>query len=130
MESWPAQGIGQQISTLPAGFHGPNTTAEIQIDRSGRFVYGSNRGHNSIAIFAVDPDNGKLKSLGHQSTHGKTPRHFAIDPTGQYLLAANQDSNNVVVFRIDGQTGLLHPSGEEVSVPKPVCVLMMRPIGQ
>ena len=120
----------QEVSTLPAGFHGPNTTAEIQIDRSGRFVYGSNRGHNSIAIFAVDPENGTLKSLGHQSTHGKNPRHFAIDPTGEYLLAANQDSNNVVVFRIDGRTGLLRPTGEEISVPMPVCVVIMRPIGQ
>ncbi len=120
----------QEISTLPAGFHGPNTTAEIQIDRSGRFVYGSNRGHNSIAIFAVDPESGKLKSLGHQSSHGKTPRHFAIAPTGNYLLAANQDSNNVVVFHIDGQTGLLRPTGEEVSVPMPVCVVMMPPVGR
>ncbi len=120
----------QGISTLPAGFHGPNTTAEIRIDPSGRFVYGSNRGHNSIAIFAVDGESGKLKSFGHQSTHGKTPRHFAIDPTGQYLLAANQDSNNVVVFRIDRETGLLRPTGQEVSIPKPVCIVMMRPIGQ
>jgi 6-phosphogluconolactonase len=120
----------QEISTLPAGFHGSSTTAEVQIDQSGRFVYGSNRGHNSIAIFVVDPENGKLKSIGHQSTDGKTPRHFAIDPTGQYLLAANQDSNNVVIFRIDRETGLLHGTRQEVSVHVPVCVVMMRPIGQ
>jgi 6-phosphogluconolactonase len=120
----------QDISTLPADFRGPSTTAEIQVDRSGRFVYGSNRGHDSIAIFGVDPENGKLKSLDHQSTHGKTPRHFTIDPTGQYLLAVNQDSNNIVIFRIDGDTGLLRPTGKEISVPMPVCLVMMRPIWQ
>jgi 6-phosphogluconolactonase len=114
----------QEISTLPAGFHGASTTAEIAVHPSGRFVYGSNRGHDSIAMFAVHPGTGTLKSLGHQSTHGKTPRHFAIDPTGKYLLAANQDSNNVVIFRIDGQTGLLAPTGQEVSVPMPVCLVM------
>jgi 6-phosphogluconolactonase len=115
----------QEISTLPAGFHDSNTTAEIAVHPSGRFVYGSNRGHDSIAIFAADQETGKLKSLGHLSTHGKTPRHCAIDPTGQCLLAANQDSGNIVIFRIDSQTGLLRPSGQEIAVPMPVCLVMM-----
>jgi 6-phosphogluconolactonase len=120
----------QSIGTLPAGFHGESTAAEIAVDHSGRFVYASNRGHDSIAIFAVDPENGGLKSLGHQSTHGKTPRHFAIDPTGKFLLAANQGSGNVVIFRIDGQSGLLRPTGQEVSIPMPVCVLFVQPVGR
>ncbi len=118
----------QNISTLPGDFSGENTSAEIQVHPSGRFLYGSNRGHNSIAIFAVDPETGRLRSLGHQSTLGKTPRHFAIDPSGQYLLAANQDSGSVVVFRIDPQSGLLHATGASVAIPMPVCVLMMPPV--
>jgi 6-phosphogluconolactonase len=91
----------QTVSTLPAGFHGESTTAEIAIHPSGRFLYGSNRGHDSIAIFTVDPATGKLTAAGHQATLGKNPRNFAIDPTGTYLLAENQDSDSIVVFRID-----------------------------
>ena len=113
----------QTVSTLPEGFRGANTAAEVQVHPSGRFVYGSNRGHDSIAAFAIDPDSGKLRYVAHESTQGKTPRNFAIDPTGQYLLAANQDSDNVVVFRIDQATGKLQPAGSSVSVPSPVCVL-------
>ena len=82
----------QTISTLPADFHGKSYTAEVQVHPSGKFVYGSNRGHDSIAIFAVDPATGKLTAAGHQSTLGKNPRNFALDPTGHYLLAENQDS--------------------------------------
>ena len=119
----------QNISTLPGGFAGENTAAEIQVHPSGRFLYGSNRGHDSIAIFAVDPETGKLRSLGHQSTLGKTPRHFALDPSGRYLLAANQDSGNVVVFRVDPKTGLLQPTGDPRSaIPMPVCVVMRLPV--
>jgi 6-phosphogluconolactonase len=118
----------QNISTLPGGFSGQNTAAEIQVHPSGRFLYGSNRGHDSIAIFAVDPETGRLRSLGHQSTLGKAPRHFAIDPSGHYLLAANQDSGNVVVFRVDPQSGLLHATGASVAIPMPVCVVMTRPV--
>jgi len=111
------------ISTLPEGFNkGSNTTAEVQVHPSGRFLYGSNRGHNSIAIFAIDAASGRLRSLGHQSTQGKTPRSFAIDPAGAYLLAANQDSDNIVLLAIDGQTGVLRPTGQSVSVGAPVCI--------
>lgn len=110
------------ITTLPAGFSGRNSTAEVQVHPSGRFVYGSNRGHNSLAVFRVDEETGRLTAAGHQPSGGSTPRNFGIDPTGQYLLAANQDSHNVVLFRIDPQTGALEPTGREVKVPSPVCV--------
>lgn len=115
----------QTVSTLPEGFDGRSTTAEVQVHPSGRFLYGSNRGHDSIACFAVDAATGKLSPLGHQSTQGKTPRNFSIDPTGSYLLAANQSTDNVVVFRIDPKTGELRPTGHSISVAMPVCVKMM-----
>ena len=111
----------QTVSTLPQGFTGTNTTAEVQVHPSGRFLYGSNRGHDSIAIFAIDGE-GKLTFVGHQPTQGKTPRNFGIDSTGTYLLAANQDSDNLVVFRIDPQTGKLEPTGLTLEIPTPVCV--------
>jgi 6-phosphogluconolactonase len=117
----------QTLSTLPQGFEGRSDCAEIQIHPSGLFLYGSNRGHDSIAIFTIDGRTGQLKPLGHESTQGKTPRHFAIDPTGRYLLAANQDSNTIVPFRIDSQTGLLKPTGQKLDVPAPVCVRFVRP---
>jgi 6-phosphogluconolactonase len=115
----------QTISTLPEGFRGKSYTAEVQVHPSGRFVYGSNRGHDSIAIFKVDPATGKLTAAGHQSTLGKNPRNFALDPGGSFLLAENQDSDSVVVFRIDPQTGGLTQVGEPVTVPMPVCIRMM-----
>jgi 6-phosphogluconolactonase len=115
----------QTISTLPKDFHGNNSTAEVQVHPSGKFLYGSNRGHNSIAIFAIDPMTGRLTPVGHQSSQIKTPRNFGIDPTGTYLLVANQDSDSIVVFRIDTQTGDLQPTGTKVEVPVPVCVEMM-----
>ena len=110
------------VSTLPKDFTGESTTAEIDIDPSGRFLYGSNRGHNSIVIFAIDPKTGLLTYVGHQPSGGKTPRSFGIDPTGRYLLVANQDSNNVVVMRIDQQTGKPTTTGNSVEVGMPVCV--------
>lgn len=116
------------VSTLPKGFEGSNTTAEVAVHPSGKFVYGSNRGHNSIAIFAVDEKNGKLRVVGHEPTQGKTPRNFAIDPTGRYLLAANQDTNNVVVFRIEGATGRLESLKQSIEIPAPVCLVMRPPV--
>ena len=116
----------QSVSTLPQGFEGSNTTAEVQIHPSGKFLYGSNRGHNTIAIFAIDGETGKLRPLGHQSVQGKTPRSFSIDPTGRWLVAANQDSNNVVVLRIDPETGGLQPTGQSVDIAAPVCVEIAR----
>jgi 6-phosphogluconolactonase len=111
----------QTISMLPDNFEGFKSGAEIQVHPSGKFVYGSNRGHDSIAVFSVDK-NGKLMFVEHQSTKGKTPRHFAIDPTGKWLLAENQDSDNIVIFHIDQQTGKLSATGEKVEVGSPVCI--------
>ena len=116
----------QTISTLPADFKGQSHTAEVVAHPSGKFVYGSNRGHDSIAIFSVDAA-GKLTAAGHQPTEGKTPRNFAIDPSGTYLLAENQGSDTIVVFRIDPQTGGLKPTGHKLEVPSPVCVRMLVP---
>jgi 6-phosphogluconolactonase len=115
----------QTASTLPADFKGENTCADIHAHRSGKFVYGSNRGHDSIAVFAVDPHNGTLKLIENTSTQGKTPRNFGIDPTGKFLIAANQDTDNMVVFSIDQKTGKLTPTGQNVEVGAPVCVKFM-----
>ncbi len=115
----------QNVSTLPLRFHGDNTCAEVQVHPSGKFVYGSNRGHDSIAVFAVDERTGKLRFVGHESTRGKEPRNFAIDPSGRYLLAANQSGDNVVVFRIDAGTGKLRATGSTVHVASPVCITML-----
>ena len=86
---------------LPEGFTGNNTAADIHVHPSGKFVYASNRGADSIVIYSADPQSGKLTLVGHESTQGKTPRNFSLDPTGSYLLAANQQSDSVVVFSID-----------------------------
>lgn len=115
----------QTVGTLPQDFQGNNTTADIHVHPSGKFLYGSNRGHDSIAVFSLDPSSGKLTLVQHQSTQGKTPRNFGIDPSGTFLLAANQDSHNVVVLRIDPATGRLSPTGQEAKVSMPVCVKMV-----
>ena len=115
----------QTITTLPPGFEGKSSTAEIAVSPDGRFVYGSNRGHDSVAVFAVDDGSGRLTPAGHVPTGGRTPRHFAIDESGRLLLAANQGSDTVTVFRLDPDTGLPSAMGEPVRVPKPVCLLMV-----
>ena len=97
------------------------STAEVQVHRSGKFLYGSNRGHNTIVVFRIDQKRGELTPVQHQSTEGKTPRHFALDPTGRWLIAENQDSDSVVVFQIDQQTGRLTPTGQSITVGAPVC---------
>jgi 6-phosphogluconolactonase len=112
----------QVTSTLPKDFHGENAASEVAVHPSGKFVYGANRGHDSLAIFSVDPASGKLTAEGHEPTQGKTPRHFAIDPKGAYLLAANQASDSVVVFRIDSTDGRLHATGQKLRIHQPVCV--------
>jgi 6-phosphogluconolactonase len=112
----------QTLSTVPDGVKPGYSTAEVVVHPSGKFLYGSNRGHDSIAMFAIDDTTGKLTSLGQQPTQGKTPRNFNVDPTGTYLLAANQGSDSIVVFRIDAQTGKLTPTGHTAEVPTPVCV--------
>lgn len=114
--------ILDSLSTLPAGFKGANSCADIHVHPNGRFVYGSNRGHNSIAIFSVDPATGKLSLVGHESTQGAFPRNFMITPDGKLLLVANQNSGNVAAFRIDPTSGKLTPTGANSLVPTPVCL--------
>ena len=116
----------QTVSTLPEGFDkSKNSTAELAVRPDGQFAYVSNRGHNSIAIFRIDPQSGRLTPAGHQSTQGKTPRGFGIDPSGEFLVAGNQDSDTVVVFRIDGASGALTPTGPATAVPSPVSVTFL-----
>jgi 6-phosphogluconolactonase len=114
----------QTVSTLPSGLEvQPGySTAEIEVHPSGKFLYGSNRGHDTIAVFAIDTKRGTLTPVEHVSTRGKTPRNFAVDPTGKYLLAGNQDSNTVAVFRVDSATGRLSPTGHLLDVGAPVSV--------
>jgi 6-phosphogluconolactonase len=115
----------QSISTLPKDYHGDNACADIHISPDGKFLYGSNRGHDSIVVYAIDQVTGELTVVEHASTKGKHPRNFAISPDGRFLLAANRDTDNVVSFRRDEATGKLEPSGFELQVSKPVCVKFM-----
>lgn len=118
----------QTISTLPAGTP-PNpafSTAEVQVHPSGKFLYGSNRGHDSITVFAIDEGTGRLTYVETEPTQGSTPRAFGIDPTGEFLLAANQRSDSIVVFRIDRATGALAPAGVSLEVGAPVCIKFAR----
>ncbi len=112
----------QTITTLPHEVREGYSTAEVQVHPSGRFLYGSNRGHDSIAVFAIDQSTGKLTAVEHEPTQGKTPRNFGIDPTGKFLLAENQGSDTIVVFRIDPASGKLEPTGHVAECPSPVCV--------
>jgi len=116
----------QTISTLPGEVEKGFITAEVYVHPSGKFVYGSNRGHNSIVVYACDANTGKLTLVEHQDTQGKTPRHFAIDPSGKFLLAENQDSGSVVEFRIDPKSGKLTPTGEKFEVASPVCAVFVK----
>ncbi|HXA67641.1 MAG TPA: beta-propeller fold lactonase family protein [Bryobacteraceae bacterium] len=117
----------QTLSTLPNGWSGSSTTAEIVVHPNSRFLYASNRGDDSIAIFRIDPSRGALTFVDRTPTQGKTPRNFAIDPSGAFLLAANQDSGSIVTFRIDPSTGRLASSGDALEVPSPVCILFAQP---
>jgi 6-phosphogluconolactonase len=115
----------QEISGLPKGFTSRNDAAEIAILPNGKFLYASNRGHDSIVVFAIDPATGTLTPVADVPTGGKEPRHFAIDPTGQYLLAENENSDSIVEFRIDNATGKLTPTGEVAKTPSPVCIAFL-----
>jgi 6-phosphogluconolactonase len=115
----------QTIPMLPEGVDGAaikNSAADIHVHPNGQFLYASNRGHDSIVIYAIDQQSGKLTLVGHESTQGKTPRNFGIDPTGAYLLAANQQSDSVVAFKIDKTSGKLTPTGATAHIAAPVCV--------
>tara|TARA_B100000965_G_C19572880_1_gene749961 strand:- start:646 stop:1800 length:1155 start_codon:yes stop_codon:yes gene_type:complete len=114
----------QTLSTVPHPVKG-NSTAEILVHPNGKFLYGSNRGHNSIAMFSISEKNGILTPIGHESIRGEIPRNFGIDPTGQFLLVAGQRSNNVNVFRINLETGQLKFTGHSVEVSQPACVRMV-----
>lgn len=112
----------QTVPALPEDFEDTSYCADIHVSPSGKFVYGSNRGHNSIVIFEIDDGTGKLTYVDHEPTRGETPRNFAIDPTGTFLLAANQNSDTIVTFRINQQTGKLMPTEHVAEVPTPVCL--------
>jgi 6-phosphogluconolactonase len=116
----------QTVSTLPEGYAGSFSCADIHTSPDGRFLYGSNRGHDSLVIFEIDPNTGMLTYVGHQSVLGKKPRNFMIDPTGQWVLVANQDSDNITIFKRDLAKGTLTPTGKEIAVPSPVCLKMMK----
>ena len=110
------------VSTLPSDFSGPSYCADVHVSRSGKFLYGSNRGHNSIVVFQIDQRTGKLKTLEHVSTEGDWPRNFTMDPSGKFLLVANQRTDNVVTFAIDPLTGRLKSTGKVAEIPVPACL--------
>lgn len=112
----------QTVPTMPVAVEPRHSTAEVVVHPSGKFLYGSNRGHDSVVVYAVEPGTGRLKLVEHEPTGGQTPRNFAIDPTGSLLLAENQSSGAIVVFRIDPSSGALEPTGQVVNVPSPSCV--------
>jgi 6-phosphogluconolactonase len=117
----------QIISTLPKDFQGTSATAEVRVHPSGKFLYASNRGHDSIAAFSIDAKTGRLALLQHIPSGGKTPRNFDFDPAARWLLATNHGSNTAMVFRIDPQTGMLTATGEPLSVPSPYCPRFLHP---
>lgn len=113
----------ETVSTLPIAFKEENSCAEIKVSGDGKYLYGSNRGHDSIVIFAIDEQTGFLKLVQHVPVEGGHPRHFALTPNGRYLLAANRDANNIVTFKVDQENGNLQYTGNSVTVSKPVCVV-------
>jgi 6-phosphogluconolactonase len=110
----------QRLSTLPSDYDGQNSVADIHLSPDGKFLYVSNRGHESLAIYQVNPNDGRLAFIGHQSVLGKTPRNFLIDPKGTFLLVANENTDEIIFFDRDLETGLLQDSGVRISVPSPV----------
>ncbi len=114
----------QTLSTLPEGFDGRKSTAEVQVHPNGKFVYVSNRGHDSIAVFKIDDATSQLSRVEITKTGGAEPRNFAITPNGKFLIAENQNSDSIVVFKIDAKTGKLTPNGQELKVGNPVCIKM------
>ena len=116
----------QIVSTLPEGFAGNTSTAEIEVSSDGKFVYGSNRGHDTLAVFAVDPAEKTLTFVEHAPIQGRTPRNFVIDPSGAYVFSENQNTNNIVQFSRDAATGKLTPTGQVLTdAPSPVCMVFL-----
>jgi len=112
----------QSIATVPKEFSGTNYPAEIRVHPNGKFLFASNRGHDSVAVFSIDQKKGTLSPVGHFSTHGKNPRNFEIDPSGSHLFVADQESGNIVIFEIDQSTGKLKSTGQVLHVDSPVCL--------
>lgn len=124
-----AKGVLRELNTvsaLPKDFKGPNDDAEIQVHPNGKFLYASNRGHDSITVLAIESAKGTVTPVDWTPTGGKTPRNFSLDPTGKLLFAANQASDNIVVFRVDQKTGKLTATGEVLKVPSPVCIRFVK----
>jgi 6-phosphogluconolactonase len=117
--------LGQTVSALPGDFAGTKSGAEILVHPNGKFLYTSNRGHNSIAVFTLEGGGAASSSATWVSTRGKTPRSFAIDPSGATVVAANQDSNNLAVYRVDPRSGSLSPAGDIVEAPVPASVVFV-----
>lgn len=115
----------QTLSTLPEGYAGRNSASEIRVHPNGRFVYTANRVHNSIAVFARNPETGALTPVEHVPTGGDQPRNFNLTPDGEWLLCANQTTDNLIVFKVDAATGRLAPTGRTTEVPRAVCVLFL-----
>jgi 6-phosphogluconolactonase len=113
----------QTVSSLPSDFSGENTCAHVVVSSDGRFIYGSNRGHDSIAIWAVENASGEVRLVGNESSRGRSPRNFAIDPSWKWLLAANEKSDTIVTFRRDSASGLLTATGQVTETPSPVAIL-------
>jgi 6-phosphogluconolactonase len=117
----------QSASTLPESFEGKSSAAEIAVHPSGKYLYVSNRGHNSVVLFAIDDQKGTVTFVEEQGTGGKTPRHFGLEPSAKHMAIVNQDSDTVLASRVDGKNGRLKPSGVFASVPSPVCVKFLPP---
>ena len=113
----------QDVRTTPAEFSGDNSLAEVLVDEAGTFVYVSNRGHDSVAVYAIDPSKNTVSLVEHVASGGKTPWNIALDPTGSFLFAANRASSNLAVFRVDAKTGRLTSTGEVFDVPEPTCIV-------
>ncbi|MCI0775813.1 MAG: beta-propeller fold lactonase family protein, partial [Chloroflexi bacterium] len=117
----------QTVPTLPEGWEGSNTTADVHVSPDGNYVYGSNRGHDSLVIYGIDQSTGKMTYVGHQPTLGEEPRNFAITPDGAFLLAENQNSDTIVTFKRESD-GTLSATGSVIEIPAPVCIKFM-PVG-
>jgi 6-phosphogluconolactonase len=118
----------QTVSTLPAGFAGQNACAHVVVAPDGRFVYGSNRGHDSIAVWRITGESGEVELVGHEPTRGQSPRNFSLDPTGNWLLVANQHSGTIVTFRRDRDAGTLTATGPVTATPSPVAIVFSYPL--
>ena len=115
----------QQVKTLPADFSEPSTAAEIAVRSDGKFLYVSNRGHDSIAVYSIDAKTGELTLRQRVPSRGKTPRYFTLDPSGKWLIVANQEGGNLAVFGVDAKSGELTPQGEPVPIAKPMGVVFL-----